>query len=61
MDSIMTYGATLSKNRNCDDVEQKAKLHAIGMISDVVERLDEKTFNGSKKLQIRISVIDQQK
>ena len=61
MKSILTYGATLSKNRDCADIKDKSIQHAVGMIDDMVERLDEKTFDGSKKLQIRISVIDKQK
>lgn len=58
MESKLTYTSSLNKERKIEDIMNKATLHALGMLRDAAEMLDEEKFDGTKKLQITISVVD---
>ena len=58
MKSKLKYITTLNKERKVEEIIDNATLHAIGMLKDASERLDEDKFDGTKKLQISISVVN---
>jgi len=58
LDFKLTYQTPLDNGKNLDDIINRATLHAIGMIRDSNEMLDEEKFDGTRKLQIIIQVVD---
>ena len=58
MKSKLKYTTTLNKEDKLEDIVKRAILHSIGMIEDASTMLNKKEFNGTKKLQITISVVD---
>ena len=58
MKSKLKYNTTLNKEDKMGDIVKKSILHSIGMIEDASTMLNDKEFDGTKKLQITISVVD---